>query len=95
MSVEPGSLEVIADASSGEATRYAQALSLALITTLVLVLVFLVGSLIIVRSARRYRASLERRRDTPTQSDDVWSLAREDHNAEEADADEGQDGEQV
>jgi len=66
---------VIGEGPPGEAARYAQALGLALVTALVLVLVFLVGSFIIVRSSRRYRASLERRRARPTQSDDAWSLS--------------------
>ncbi len=84
---------MIAEVSSGEGARYAQALSLALVTALVLVLVFLLGSLIIVRSARRYRDSIERRRGTPTQSDDAWSLAGHVEDSDEKNAGDGEDAE--
>lgn len=79
---------MIGAAVSGETARYAQALSLALVTVFVLLLVFLIGSFVIVRSTRRYRAAIERKRSAPTESSDVWSLARVNENQDDHESDE-------
>ena len=40
----------------------------------ILVIVFLVGSYVLVRTTRRYRAGLTRTRSPPTDTSDVWSM---------------------
>ena len=52
----------------------------------VLILAFLVGSFVVVRMIRRYRAALEHERPTPTASEDVWSMQRVPRDADEIDA---------
>lgn len=64
------------DAPAPEAARTARAMGFVLVAILLLVIFFLLGSLIFVRSARRYRAGVERRsrESQPTASADVWSM---------------------
>ena len=45
-----------------------------LMVGLLLTLLFLGGSLVIVRATRRYQAATSRRRGPPTANDDVWSM---------------------
>lgn len=64
------------DAHDPEAARTARAMGFVLVAILLLAIFFLLGSLIFVRSARRYRAGVERRsrEAQPTASADVWSM---------------------
>lgn len=59
------------DEDSEKAVRMAPEM---LLGGVMLVAVFLVGSLVFVRASRRYRQSLNRRAGTPTDTTDVWSM---------------------
>ena len=52
----------------------APALALVLLVVFLVVLAFLIGGWIIVRSARRRRALTTRERTAPTPSEDVWAM---------------------
>lgn len=47
-----------------------------LVGGVVLVVVFLIGSMVFVRASRRYRLSLNRKANAPTDATDVWSMHR-------------------
>lgn len=72
----PMGLVARVDAPGADGARTARAMGFVLVAILLLVLFFLLGSLIFVRSARRYRSAVERRRrqSSPTASADVWSM---------------------
>lgn len=59
------------DEDSEKAARMAPEM---LIGGIVIVVVFLVGSLVFVRASRRYRKSLKRRPGEPTDTTDVWAM---------------------
>ena len=62
--------------AGGADPRRVQAMSQLLLWLFLLVLLFLVASLIILRTSRRFRATLEHRRATPTNTEDVWAMHR-------------------
>ncbi len=57
-----------------ESSRFVAAWSLFLLVGLILVLVVLLGSFILVRSGRRWRAALDHKPAPPTASEDVWAM---------------------
>lgn len=59
-----------------ESSRFVAAWSLFLLVGLLFVLVVLLGSFILVRSARRWRAALDHKPAPPTASEDVWVMYR-------------------
>lgn len=72
---DPGSF--VDHAASGPSPHTAQAVQASpyvLMVGFLLVLLFLGGSFIIVRSARRFRESVLRKKPAPTESDDVWAM---------------------
>ncbi|MGB2987914.1 MAG: hypothetical protein WBE26_18755 [Phycisphaerae bacterium] len=54
--------------------KIVRALPLFLLVALLLVLVFLLGSYVLVRATRRYRQSVNRRRAAPSPIEDVWAM---------------------
>lgn len=78
VAAEPGqSSWVDLGASEGDKSeKIIPAFALVLLAALGLVVVFLVGSLVIVRSARRHRATLGEGRRSPTPVSDVWGMHR-------------------
>lgn len=68
-------------------TKVVRSLPLFLLVGLLLVLVFLVGSYVIVRSGRRYRAMMGRQRAAPSSMEDVWAMHQAPQDSED-DADE-------
>ncbi len=70
----------------------AGALSLFLLVGVVLGLVFLLGSIVLVRNAGRQRAASKQQRSPPTSADDVWAMHKppEEDDREEPDAQDGQ-----
>lgn len=72
----PMALVAQVDAPAADGARTVRAMGFVLVAVLLLVLFFLLGSLIFVRSARRYRSGVERRsrEPSPTESSDVWSM---------------------
>ncbi len=59
---------------AAERGKAAGALSLFVLVGVVLLLVFLVGAVVLVWTARRRRAFAGRRRPTPTPAEDVWAM---------------------
>jgi len=57
-----------------------RSMPLVLWTVFVLVIVFLGGSLILVRTLRRQQESASRRRDPPTAAEDVWRMRKDPEN---------------
>ncbi len=78
VAAEPGPpLFVDAGASGGDKReKVIPAFALVLLAVLGLVVVFLIVSLVIVRSARRHRAALGDGRRSPTPVSDVWGTHR-------------------
>lgn len=62
---------------SPDAASVAKALPAFLGLGFLLVVVFFVGSFVIVRTLRKYREGLERKSPPPTDSEDVWSMHRD------------------
>jgi len=69
-----GSMESGEESRSGQHEAFIQAAPMLLLTTFLLIGVFLGGSLILVRGMRRRREASEQRRRVPTPSDDIWSM---------------------
>lgn len=73
---------IVTPAQPGSAPRsdqraaLVQAAPMLLLVTFLLVLVFLVGSFILVRGIRRHLAAGDHQRGPPTPTDDVWSMHR-------------------
>ncbi len=71
--------------AAGMPSPAAGAVSLFVLVSVILVLVFLLGTFVLVRNARRRRATAERQPPAPTSADDVWAmhkLPEEDDRAE-------------
>lgn len=64
------------ESGPGQQAAFVQAAPMLLMVTFLLILVFLIGSLILVRGIRRYLAAGDHERRPPTPSDDVWSMHR-------------------
>lgn len=64
------------DERNPDAAGVAKALPTFLGLGFLLVVVFFVGSFVIVRTLRKYREDLERKSPPPTDSEDVWSMHR-------------------
>jgi hypothetical protein len=75
-SVTPEVVARVNEPSADDSTRALEALSTLLVVGLLLTLIVLVGSHVLVRAARRYRAVGNRARSPATPSEDVWSLHR-------------------
>lgn len=79
-------------ARNPDATGVAKALPTFLGVGFLLVVVFFIGSFVIVRTLRKYREDLERKSPPPTDSEDVWSMHRiseqDDEPAQDDDEDE-------
>ena len=72
-------------AKAARTTQAVQASPFVLMVGLLLILLFLVGSVVIVRSARRFRESVLHKKPPPTEADDVWAM----HKLRETERDEG------
>ena len=66
-------------------------LPLALLALLLLVLVFLLGSFLVVRAGRHYRTALSRKRAPPTAMEDVWAMHKLPPELEQSGPDERRD----
>jgi hypothetical protein len=70
----PGAADKGGALPAGETVQAVQAGPAVLLLVLFLVLVFLFASYAIVRSSRRFRELIFRKRPPPTASDDVWAM---------------------
>ncbi len=61
-------------AQTVDLAKLASALSVFLLTGLLLALVFLLASYVLVRALRRIRRSIDWRRAAPTAVEDVWAM---------------------
>jgi ABC-type Fe3+ transport system permease subunit len=57
-----------------EKVKAVRAAPMVLLSVTLVVLAFLVASYVLVRASRRYRMTLERRANPPTDTRDVWSM---------------------
>jgi len=64
----------VADDAPVDAAKVIRAAPMVLLGVALVVLAFLVASYVFVRASRRYRQSLERRPNPPTDSTDLWSM---------------------
>jgi len=64
------------DAGANRRSAFVRAAPMVLLTTFLVVVVFLGGSLVLVRGLRRYLAEADRKRPVPTPTDDVWAMHR-------------------
>lgn len=75
----------LATESASQRIQMLRSSPLFLMVFFVLILAFLVGSFVVVRTIRRYKEALARQQSAPTASDDVWSMPRPLRDAEEVD----------
>ncbi len=69
-----GSAQPTDQPGAGQHDVFLKAAPMLLLVTFLLVIVFLGGSLILVRGLRKNREASEHRRRPPTPSDDVWAM---------------------
>ncbi len=72
--VQPVAQHAVASAQAMERDTAAGALSLVLLAGFILLLIVLLVTMAVVRSARRRSQATHRQRPAPTQADDVWAM---------------------
>lgn len=81
--------------SEAARTKVAAAIAIAVLAGALVLLVFLVASYALIRSARRFRQAAGRDRPSPTLSDDVWAQHKLPEDWDTEDDDDRDDGSPV